>query len=58
MKKVKVHAHCSVCGWWIVYDLDVNEHGFFALHDAYCPDCLFMLIQDIKKSDLGENNGR
>ena len=49
MKTVKVHIHCSVCGWHMIYDLNANEHGFVELPEAHCPDCLFVLIQDIKK---------
>jgi len=49
MKTVKVHAHCTVCGFTVDYDLDVNEHGFFVLPEAYCPNNLLILDQEIRQ---------
>lgn len=49
MKTVKVHVSCGVCGFSVEYDLDTNSHDFFELPDAYCPVCLLLIIQEIKK---------
>lgn len=47
MKTVKIRSKCSVCGFEIKWDLDVNEYGFFQIPDAYCPNDFILLIQEI-----------
>jgi len=51
LKTVKIHIHCSVCGFSTEYMLDVNEHGFFVMPDAYCPNDLLLLEQEIRKDE-------
>ena len=51
LKTVKIHIHCSVCGFSTEYDLDTNEHGFFVMPDAYCPNDLLLLEQEIRKDE-------
>ena len=52
MKTVKVHAHCSVCGFTVDYDIDTNEYGFFVMPEAYCPNDLLMLEQEIRRLSI------
>lgn len=35
MKTVKVHIHCTVCGFSVEYDLDTNEYGFFVMPEVH-----------------------
>ena len=49
MKTVKVHAHCTVCGFSVEYDLDTNERGFFVMPQGFCPNDLLILEQEIRK---------
>lgn len=49
-KPIEVYAHCSVCGFKKTYKIYLNNHGFYELPDAYCPDDLFLLNQEIKCS--------
>ena len=48
MKTVKVKIHCSMCGKFTVeHEVDTNEHGYFTIQDAYCPECLGIMEQVI-----------
>lgn len=39
---------CAVCGKFeIEHEVDINEHGYFSISDAYCPECLCILNQTI-----------
>jgi hypothetical protein len=49
MKTVRIHAHCTVCGFTADYDIDTNEHGFFVMPEAYCPNDLLILEQEIQR---------
>ena len=49
MKTVKIHAHCTVCDFSVEYDLGVNKYGFFSISEAFCPNDLMILDQEIKK---------
>lgn len=42
-----VHASCSVCGFSAEYEVEVNEHGFYEIPDAYCSVDLLLLTQVI-----------
>lgn len=57
MKTVKVHAYCTICGFTVDYDLDINEHGFFVMPEAHCPRDLLILDQEIRQLpvDVGTN---
>ena len=52
MKTVKVHAHCTVCGFSVEYDIDANEHGFFSMPEAHCPNDLLILEQEIRRPSV------
>ena len=58
MKAVKVHVHCTVCGFSVEYDLDTNEHGFFEIPDAYCPNDMLLCNQEIKNKEGEAINGK
>ena len=48
MKTVKIKIRCTVCGKFeIEYEIDVNEHGYFSIPDAHCPECLSIMIQEL-----------
>lgn len=47
MKIVKIKTYCGVCGFNIEWNLNVNEHGFFQLPDAYCPNDFLLMNQEI-----------
>lgn len=48
METVKVHIRCTMCRKFDKFiDVDVNEHGFFEIPEAHCPECLCILEQDI-----------
>lgn len=48
MKTVIIDIHCSVCKKFkIEHTVDINEYGFFAIPDGYCPHCFNPLVQDI-----------
>ena len=49
MKTVKVHVRCTLCDFRTEYDLGTNEHGFFVMPEAYCPNDLLILDQDIRR---------
>lgn len=53
-KSVLIKAKCSVCGFEILYEKEVNEHGFFEIPEAHCPNDFMLLTQII---DGEENNG-
>lgn len=53
METVKVHAHCTVCSFSVEYDLDTNEHGFFVMPEAHCPNDLLILEQEIRRDVEG-----
>ncbi len=57
MKTVKVHAHCTVCNFWVDYALDTNEHGFFVMPEAYCPNDLLILEQVMWESPIDAEGG-
>lgn len=45
MKTVKVTIHCSMCGKFKVeHEIDTNEHGYFTLTEAHCPECLAVMV--------------
>lgn len=55
MKTVKIKIHCAVCEKFkIEHEVSVNKYGYFAIPDAYCPECFCLLEQVID----GERNGR
>ena len=54
MKIIKVHAECHICDFEIKYPVDTNEHGFFAIPDAYCPKCFCLLIQTFDAKSVRE----
>ena len=56
METVKIYIHCTVCGFSTEYDLNVNEHGFFSIPEAYCPVDLMILDQEIKKLPEGSDD--
>lgn len=37
------------------YWLDENEYGFFAVPDAYCPECFALLDQIINHNNKDKN---
>ena len=43
MKEVKLTVTCT-CGFWVQRTFRTNEHGYFEIPDAYCPDCFQLLI--------------
>lgn len=49
MRTVKIHVHCTVCGFSTEYDVDTNEHGFFTVPEAYCPNDMLILNQEMKE---------
>lgn len=49
MKIVEIHVHCTVCGFSTKYDINTNEHGFFSIPEAYCPNDLMILTNEVKK---------
>ena len=53
MKTVKVHAHCTVCGFSVDYDIDTNEYGFFVMPQGFCPNDLLILDQEIRRDVEG-----
>lgn len=53
MKTVKIHAHCTVCDFTAEYDVDTNEHGFFVISEAYCPNDFLILNQEIRQLSVG-----
>lgn len=58
MKTVKVYVHCTVCGFSVEYDLDTNEYEFFVMPDAYCPNDLLMLDQEIRQIPFDIEGGK
>lgn len=48
MKTIKIRFRCTACKKFDkVLDVDINEHGFFEIPNAICPECLFVLDQVI-----------
>lgn len=48
MKIVKIRIKCTVCGKFDkTIDIGVNEHGYFSIPDAHCPECLSIMIQEL-----------
>lgn len=60
MKTVRVISHCLSCDFKVEWHLDTNEHGFFQVPEAYCPNDFFLLSQEIighiKSIDDGDSN--
>jgi len=57
MKTVKIHIHCTVCGFTADYDINMNEHGFFVMPEAYCPNDLLILEQEIRQLPVDVEGG-
>ena len=54
MKTLKIKAKCYGCKKFEVeYNVDINEHGFFAFTEAHCPECL-NLLEQIIEDDIKE----
>lgn len=47
MTSVKVKSRCLVCGFEVEWFVYVNENGFFAIPDAFCPNDFGQLIHVI-----------
>ena len=58
MKTVRVHTHCTVCDFTVEYDLNTNEHGFFVMPEAYCPNDLLILEQEIQRLPVDVEGGK
>jgi hypothetical protein len=54
MKTVRIHAHCTVCGFTADYYIDTNEYGFFVMPQGFCPNDLLILDQEIRRDVEGE----
>jgi len=48
MKTVRIISKCFVCDLKIEWKLNVNEHGFFQVPEAYCPNDFTLMIQEIR----------
>jgi hypothetical protein len=44
------------CDFEVVYEIRTNEHGFFEIPEAYCPNDYFMLDQVIDGRDKEDDN--
>jgi len=53
MKTVTIKLKCS-CGFEVVREVEVNKFGYFEIPDAYCPNDLFVLIQNIDHREKDE----
>ena len=42
-----IRAKCSACGYETVYELDLCDHGFFAIPQGFCPNDMALLDQDV-----------
>jgi len=42
-----IRAKCFACGFEVVFELKLNEHGFYELSHGYCPNCMALLDQDV-----------
>lgn len=61
MTSVKIKTRCLVCGFEVEWFAYVNENGFFAISDAYCPNDFTMMEQIIdgrSYEDLKEDKKR
>lgn len=57
MKSVKIYAHCTLCSFTVDYDIDTNEHGFFVMPEAHCPNDLLILDQEIYQLPVDVEGG-
>lgn len=49
MKTIIVTITCN-CGYKKEHEIDTNEHGYFSIPIAYCPDCFSVLDQYVLPS--------
>ena len=55
MKTVTVTIACIMCGMFHKeIEFNTNEHGFFVLPEAHCPECCAMLEQTMHAKSLKE----
>jgi len=47
-----------VCGFEVEWEARTNEHGFFQIPDAYCPNDFSLLVQEIDGRDKEDANKR
>lgn len=47
MISVKVKSKCGLCGFEVVWLCYTNEHGFFQIPDAFCPNDFMLLEQEV-----------
>ena len=47
-----VRAKCFTCdsGFEVVFERELNEHGFYEFPEGHCPNCLGLLDQDVTYS--------
>ena len=43
MREITLTINCD-CGYWIQRTFRTNEHGYFEIPQAYCPNCFNMLV--------------
>lgn len=41
-----IMAHCNTCGFGALFEVKLNEHGFYEAPQGYCPKCKLLLEQD------------
>ncbi len=46
-KKMKVKVTCMVCFKTFDYPIGLNEHGFYEIHEARCPNDYFVMEQEL-----------
>ena len=40
-------AKCFACTFEVVFELQLNKHGFYEVPHGYCPQCMSQLDQDV-----------
>lgn len=52
MTSVKVKSKCLLCGYKVTWTCYTNEYGFFSIPDAFCPNDLMQLDQEIDGKEI------
>ena len=55
MKEITLTVACD-CGFQIQRVFRTNEHGYFEIPDAYCPDCFQFMVWDAEYPPVDVTN--